>query len=145
MNNELLIKNHQSRPNGSATFSKVNAAFSKNYRREYNHGRGRGRGRGRDHFYNPSQNHAIHKKYHVERHDKGKDVHESSLWNPKDSCCKCGSKGHWSRVCKTPEHLCKFYKASLKGKEKKVNFIEHVDPMDDSISTHRDFMDTGNY
>jgi len=47
----------------------------------------------------------------------------------------------------------------LKGKEKKVNFIECADPMNDStqlgasdftddfadFSTHRDFMDTGNY
>ena len=53
-NNELLIKNHQSRPTGSAAFSEANAVFSKNYGRGYNHGRGRerghshGRGRGRD-------------------------------------------------------------------------------------------------
>jgi len=78
-NNELLIKNHQSRPTSSAAFSEANAAFSKSYRRGYNHNRGRGRGRsrgrgrdrgrGRSGFYNPSQNNAIHKKYHVERHD----------------------------------------------------------------------------
>ena len=30
-NNELLIKNHQSRPTGLAAFSEANAAFSKNY------------------------------------------------------------------------------------------------------------------
>ena len=78
-----MIKNHQSRPTGSAAFSEANAAFSKNYGREYNHGRGRGRGgdrgRGRSGFYNPSQNNAIHKKHHVERRDKGKDVRKSSL------------------------------------------------------------------
>ena len=39
-NNELLIKNHQFRPTGSAAFPEANAAFSKNYGREYNHGRG---------------------------------------------------------------------------------------------------------
>ena len=60
-------------------------------------------------------------------------------------------------MCRTPEHLCELYKASLKGKEKKVNFTEHDDPMDDSthldasdftndfvdLLTHRDSMDTG--
>jgi len=30
-NNELLIKNHQSRPTGSVAFSEANATFSKNY------------------------------------------------------------------------------------------------------------------
>ena len=80
-NNELLIKNHQSHHIGSAAFSEANIVFSKNYGREYNHGRGRGRGRsrgrgrgrgrGRSGFYNPSQNNTIHKKHHIERHDKG--------------------------------------------------------------------------
>ena len=39
-NNELLMKNHQSRPIGSETFPEVNAISSQNYGRE----RGRGRG-----------------------------------------------------------------------------------------------------
>ena len=66
-NNELLLKKHQSRPTGSAVFSKANAAFSKNYGREYNHSRDRkrSRGRGRSGYYNPSQNNTIHKKHHV--------------------------------------------------------------------------------
>ena len=77
-NNELFIKNYQSCPTGSVAFPEVNAAFSKNYGRGYNHGRGRGRrhgrgrGRGRSGFYNPSQNNVIHKKHHVDKHDKGK-------------------------------------------------------------------------
>ena len=50
-----------------------------------------------------------------------------------------GSKGHCSRVYRTLEHLCKLYKASLKGKEKEVNFTEHDDLMDDS--THLDALD----
>ena len=57
-NNELLIKNHQSRPTRSAAFSEPNVAFSKNYRREYNHscdrGRGCGRERGYSDYYNTS-------------------------------------------------------------------------------------------
>ena len=68
------------------------------------------------------------KKHHVERHDKRRDVRES-LRNPEDSYYKCGSKGHWSRVYRTPEHLYNIFKASLKGKKKEVNFTEHDDPM----------------
>ena len=54
-NNKLLIKNHQSRPIGSATFSEANDAFSKKYERGYNHDHGRGRERGRSGYYNTSQ------------------------------------------------------------------------------------------
>jgi len=94
-NNELLIKNHQSHHIGSAAFSEANIVFSKNYGREYNHGRihgrehDRGRGCGRSGYYNtsksqsgyynPSQNNVIHMKHHVERHDKRKDVHKNIL------------------------------------------------------------------
>ena len=107
-NNEFLIKNHQSRPTSSVAFSKANVAFSKNYGQEYSHSHVRGRGyeRSRSGYYNtsqdrsgycnPSQNNVIHKKLHVEMHDKGKDVRENSLRNSEYSCYKCGSKGHWS-------------------------------------------------
>jgi len=44
-----------------------------------------------------------------------------------------------SRVYRSPEHLCKLYKAFLKEKEKEVNFTEHYDPIDDS--THLDTSD----
>ena len=48
-NNELLMKNHQSRPTGSEAFLEVNAISSQNY------GRGRGRGRGRSQGRNSRQ------------------------------------------------------------------------------------------
>ncbi|XP_051118109.1 uncharacterized protein LOC127242571 [Andrographis paniculata] len=41
-NNELLMKNHQSRPTGSSPFPEANVIFS-----EQGRGRGKGRGRGR--------------------------------------------------------------------------------------------------
>ena len=42
-NNELLMKNHQSRPTGSEAFPEVNAISSQNYERRRGCGRGRGR------------------------------------------------------------------------------------------------------
>ena len=56
-NNELLMKNHQSRPTGSEAFPELNAISSQNY------GRGRGRGRGRNsRQYNNSSSYQKKKK-----------------------------------------------------------------------------------
>ena len=54
-------------------------------------------------------------------------------------CFRCGSKEHWARVCRTPTNLCQLYKASLKGKKKKINFNEHHTPVNDT--THLDVSD----
>ena len=64
-------------------------------------------------------------------------------------CFRCGSKGHWTRVCRTPLHFCQLYKASLKDKEKKINFNEHHTPDNDTtyldVSDFTDnFTDNGN-
>ena len=47
-NNELLMKNHQSRPTSSIAFSEVNATNYFRYKIYNSHGCGRGRGRGRE-------------------------------------------------------------------------------------------------
>ena len=150
-NNELLMKNHQSRPTGSAAIPEANAAISNNHERRnrngpsrgrghgrnfsYNRGRGRGRGQS-NYFYNSSQRDMIHPN----KKHRPNDVHGNSSRNPEDSCYRCGTKGHWSRTCRAPEHLCQLYKASLKGKGKEVNFTEHHDPLNDD-STHMDASD----
>ena len=51
-NNELLMKNHEARPTGSAPFPEVNAATYHHYNgqnrgRGHGHGRGHSQGRGR--------------------------------------------------------------------------------------------------
>ena len=53
-NNELLMKNHQSRPTGSEAFPEVNAISSQNYRRGRGHGRGRSRWRNSRQYNNYS-------------------------------------------------------------------------------------------
>ncbi|KAJ8752662.1 hypothetical protein K2173_005551 [Erythroxylum novogranatense] len=132
-NNELLMKNHQSRPTGSTPFPEVNAAFS--------HGRGRGRGgrRGRgcgrnnwthgNHSSN-SENRGIKKKSMTWVRNEEKPEKNDKGNNNDNICYRCGTKGHWSRVCRAPKHLVELYKASLigKGKNVEVNLSEPVGP-----------------
>ena len=47
-NNELLIKNHETRPTGFAPFPEVNATIINNNGWGHGHGKGYGRGRGRN-------------------------------------------------------------------------------------------------
>ena len=39
-------------------------------------------------------------------------------------CHRCGLKGHWANVCRTPKHFVNLYQASVKGKDKnaEMNF-----------------------
>lgn len=151
-NNELLLKNHQSRPTGSAAFPEVNATSS----------RGRGRGRGRGHSRgrgcgcgrNNYSQRGSYNNYSGGRHNKTTSYHQKWSTNVakqereknqrpeqyEDICFSCGMKGHWSRTCRTPDHLVKLYQASIKKKGKKVetNFIDHNDPVD---ITHLDVSD----
>ncbi|KAL0284111.1 UNVERIFIED_CONTAM: hypothetical protein Sangu_2846000 [Sesamum angustifolium] len=48
-NIEILLKNHESRPTGSALLSKMNVATRNNYNHEPYRGRGCGHGSGRNH------------------------------------------------------------------------------------------------
>ncbi|CAM8982422.1 unnamed protein product [Rhodiola kirilowii] len=146
-NNELLIKNHQSRPTGSRTFSEVHFANSNESRpMNYFQGQGQGRGRGRGRSFGQGRgrggypNNPPHKiaNYHQRRqqndwnhensHKRGGGPRSSK--SPETTCFRCGCKGHWFKTCRTPEHLCKLYQESVKGKGKEVNFIDQA-PMNE--------------
>ncbi|MCI61922.1 UDP-glucose flavonoid 3-O-glucosyltransferase 3-like, partial [Trifolium medium] len=51
--------------------------------------------------------------------------------NHDDVCFRFGKNGHWANTCKTPEHLCKRYKAFVEGKEKEVN-VNEIEPKNDT-------------
>ena len=120
-NDELLLKNHQSRPIGSIPLPEANAIIQVN-----RHGRGRGhgyygqgRGRGLGRYnswnrgnYNQSQNknntsnnQKLNRSEKLSRKATGphnKKVYEIEYY-------RCGMKGHWSHTCRTTKHLVNLY------------------------------------
>ncbi|GJU76928.1 retrovirus-related pol polyprotein from transposon TNT 1-94 [Tanacetum coccineum] len=151
-NNELLMKNHQTRPTGSlalpeANFVNNNDNKNSGSKRERGNPRGRGRGRGH-HGHNrfPNINYTYHRggyngrgrgrgrsqrnnTYHAPQvnnlNQQNNEVGTSQ--NPEGSCFRCGSTNYWSKACRMPLHLCELYQASRKGKEKEVNHVDQFD------------------
>ncbi|KAL6281303.1 hypothetical protein ACE6H2_018184 [Prunus campanulata] len=139
-NNELLLKNHQSRPTVSAPLPEINAASQEvnaTLSRDSIHKRGRGGKRGRwqgsrkdcgAHSYglglrnNPSTN----GKNASKNKKKAQTSHVPR--NVESTCHRCGVKGHWALTCRTPKHLADLYQVSLKNKKVETNYIDHVIP-----------------
>ncbi|KAK4388339.1 hypothetical protein Sango_2440500 [Sesamum angolense] len=125
-NNELVLKNHKSRPTGSAPFPEVNVATRNHYNHESYRGRGRGRGRnhsrgcdrgrghGRGYRGGYSKNISFHQKW---KNGEAKSEKENSGQTSKHvetSCYRCGGKCHWSCTCRTPKHLIDLSRISKK-------------------------------
>ncbi|KAL0300361.1 UNVERIFIED_CONTAM: hypothetical protein Scaly_3049600 [Sesamum calycinum] len=133
-NNQLLLNNHHTCPTSSkplpenlAALPEANATSSRkgigryhvsprshSYGRGRGHGdRGRGCGNGRGNHHNTWINPNIKKNG-----NKAKNQHEKTTNG--DICHRYGMSGHWSRTCRTAQHLVKLYQASLKAKGKEV-------------------------
>ncbi|XP_020219701.1 uncharacterized protein LOC109802700 [Cajanus cajan] len=107
-NNELLLKNHEARPIGSAPFLEVNVAThgketsgqGYGHNRGNNHGRGRGRGHGRGrgskggrgHDYEVKNNFSHQKWKNNGKNKKEMDGHGNK--HEENKCYRCGAKGH---------------------------------------------------
>ncbi|KAG2675502.1 hypothetical protein I3760_12G006800 [Carya illinoinensis] len=100
-NNELLLRNHQSRPTGSISFPEVNGTRFISF---------------------PEAN---GKTIEVEILE-GKGPQNKFLKKDEDGCHRCGMIGHWARICRTDKHLVDLYQYSIKEKTKKfeTNFTE---------------------
>ncbi|KAJ9560554.1 hypothetical protein OSB04_005714 [Centaurea solstitialis] len=92
-NNELLLKNHEARPTGSAPSPEVNWANHGKYERGQSYGRGRGGGRGggRGRNHNNFSRGPYHKNFsHSNKWNNNQQAKENSVANPPkhmDSFC----------------------------------------------------------
>ncbi|XP_027184011.1 uncharacterized protein LOC113782318 [Coffea eugenioides] len=151
-NNELLLKNHESRPTGVSPFPEANATQFQNFGRSCGggrrggHGGGRGRGRDRSKFV-PRENYNRGKQQNIsQKRENNYDQKNGEKKIYEEKCYRCGMEGHWSRTCRTAKHLVNLYQASLNKKDKGVetNFIDQkndYDDGDDADMTHLDVAD----
>ena len=99
-NNELLMKNHQSRPTRTEPFPEMNAISSQTNGRGRSRGRGRGHGRGRNSRYHGTHgNNSTHKGKPSMHHNKWnntkakqdkKHAQNTPSKSHKNTCHRCG-------------------------------------------------------
>nr|XP_016497764.1 PREDICTED: uncharacterized protein LOC107816553 [Nicotiana tabacum] len=119
--NTLLMKNHEARPTGSTQFFEVNmvAATQKSERRQ-SHYRDRGRGHSRERGQGHGRGRNNYRHHGGNKQENNKDPQNSPLKSRVNICHRCSMKGHWARVCRTPDHFVKLYQASNKRKDNNV-------------------------
>ncbi|KAK5846105.1 hypothetical protein PVK06_002376 [Gossypium arboreum] len=162
-NNELLMKNRELRPTGSAPFPEANVSLHNGQELKETHhanssvrGRGRGRERGRGHRYGYGRGGHFKNSHSYQKWDRknGNKEEKEKGENVTNVCYRCGGKGYWSRVCRTQKHLVDLYQQSIKHKGKKVEtnlvYKDGKGDFDDGNATHlevADFLSTpeGNY
>ena len=124
----------------------MNATQSSNFRNDRGRGRRRSRGRGRGRFV-PYNDYTHDKR--PNNPQKRERNNNTQRGEPKKQyekkCYRCGMEGHWSRNCRTVDHLVKLYQASLKGKNKGVetnaNDLTPMDQHDVEATTSLDVVD----
>ncbi|KAK8356730.1 hypothetical protein V6Z12_A05G373800 [Gossypium hirsutum] len=146
-NNELLMKNQELRPTGSAPFPEANVSLHNGQElKETHHANSSVRGRGRGHRYGYGRGGRFKNSHSYQKWDRknGNREEKEKGENVTNVCYRCGGKGHWSRACRTQKHL--------KGKKVKTNLVykDGEGDFDDGNATHLEvanFLSTpkGNY
>ncbi|XP_051142234.1 uncharacterized protein LOC127259133 [Andrographis paniculata] len=150
-NNELLLKNHESRPTCANPFPEANAIQPENLvrgrgqvryqqidrNRNQNRGRGRTNAYGHNNYQNrsrhvPNQHYNDRRPYRPQqRFNTGRKINNGK------ECTRCGIKGHWAYVCRTTIHLVELYRASKERRGRiapETNHAAHDDTFDDMMN-----------
>ena len=116
------MKNHESRPTGSAPLPEANSTISDN--NSCGRGRGHNQSRGCGHGYNQSRSRGRNNVWHrngqnnnsytpmksTTTENKGKGLQNNNRKNSENLCFRCGMKGHWSHTCPRQNTLLIFIK-----------------------------------
>ncbi|KAJ0432107.1 putative transcription factor interactor and regulator CCHC(Zn) family [Helianthus annuus] len=146
-NNELLMKNHETRPVGATPIPEANVAtyngqsesygrgrgYHRGRGRGHGRGRGQGRGRGRGNYHSVQfKNKGTHQKWHNNEHKSNEEKNKKKVGSSSNACYRCGSNNHWSKTCRTAKHLVELYQQSIKDKAKEIetNFTYEVANVD---------------
>ncbi|XP_047249879.1 uncharacterized protein LOC124885683 [Capsicum annuum] len=132
--NNLLMKNHESRPPDTAPFPEVNPAYFHQTMLERSPNPSHAYGRSRGRYFNQGDRLILNNDLqHQQCKKKGEATKAVPRTSSKNKCYRCGGKENWSRTCRTSKHLKKLYQASLKktDNDAETNFIfeDNVEPM----------------
>ncbi|KAK9697997.1 hypothetical protein RND81_08G075600 [Saponaria officinalis] len=113
-NNEILLKNHQSRRGNN--FGNYRGVRSGKFKRSYSH----------------------------QKWDQNSGLRDKDKKNFDNFCNRCGCKGHWSRTCRTRKHFVDLYQQSINNKrENKIeaNFAAENDKIEPNFADGKDNYD----
>ena len=101
---ETLVENHTSRPTGSLAVPEVHAnSFKKGKNQDHRKGSWKNGGKVKKTFFKKKGGNRNWKP------QKGTTSTNGEYGKQDQVCFKCGTKGHWSRICRTPKHLIELY------------------------------------
>ncbi|XP_026420435.1 uncharacterized protein LOC113316482 [Papaver somniferum] len=136
-NNELMVKNHESRPCGSAPVIEVNETSYSGHGRDSGKRGSRGKKNKRGGRKNKNTCGNPYKKEHDTdvKQAKGKElaVNPSKKTDKDQHCFRCGRNNHWYRTCRTPDYLCELF---MKNENKKAAKAE-MNRVEASVSMHQ--------
>ncbi|KAF2929463.1 hypothetical protein DAI22_05g059300 [Oryza sativa Japonica Group] len=115
---ETLVENHTSRPTGSSAAPEANASSFKKGKNQNN------QNKGKNFWKNGGKVNKTSFKKKGNQNSKSKKGSTSGEYGKQDQVCfKCGTRGHWSRICRTPKHLIELYQE--KHRKKKSEHESH--------------------
>lgn len=106
--NEVLMNNHSARPTGTIAVPEAHANVAESSRNQ-KRGRGKKPWKGKKGAMFNGKGKRKPKGRGMPKKERGENDGEEQ-----GECFRCGTKGHWSRNCRTPKHLIDLYQQAKK-------------------------------